>query len=87
MKSVLLADSNTTVEPITDSAAYECALKAVEPLLNAEPNTPDYDRAMAMVAAIEDYESALYDLPKPSQGALEEFRRDQRGDAIHAAAA
>ena len=45
------------VPTIHTEAEYEAALAQVDPLMDAEPGTPDGDRLHALVTSIEAYEA------------------------------
>ena len=45
------------IKPLRTDADYRAALKEVEGLMNAEPDTPDSDQLNVMVTLIEAYEA------------------------------
>lgn len=55
------------IKPLRTDADYRAALKEVEGLMNAEPDTPDSDQLNVMVTLIEAYEARHFpmDLSDP----------------------
>lgn len=67
------------IRPIKTKADYRAALKAVEALMAAEPDTPEGERLDVLVTLIEAYENKHYrfDLPDPVEAI--KFRMEQKG--------
>jgi HTH-type transcriptional regulator / antitoxin HigA len=55
------------IRPIRTEADYQNALKEVERLFDAAPNTPEFDRLDILSTLVEAYEQLVYpiDLPDP----------------------
>lgn len=67
------------IRPIKTKADYRAALKEVEALMAAEPNSPEGERLDVLVTLIEAYENKHYrfDLPDPVEAI--KFRMEQKG--------
>jgi HTH-type transcriptional regulator / antitoxin HigA len=67
------------LKPIKTNADYEAALKEIERLFEAEPNTPDGDRLDVLVTLVEAYEEQFYpiSLPDPIEAIL--YHMESRG--------
>lgn len=65
------------IKPIRTDADYRAALKEVEKLMNADPDTPDGDKLDVMVTLIEAYEARHFpmDLPDPVEAIKFEMER------------
>ncbi len=65
------------IRPIRDNADYEEALREVELLWSAEPNSPEGDRLEVLSILIEHYEDETFpfDLPEPVEAI--QFRMEQ----------
>lgn len=74
------ADMN--IKPIKTDTDYRVALKEVESLMMAEPNTPEGEKLDILVMLIEAYERKHYpfDLPDPIEAI--KFEMDQKGLTI-----
>jgi HTH-type transcriptional regulator/antitoxin HigA len=53
------------IKPIRTQADYEMALKEVDALFNARPNTPESDRLDVLVILIEAYAAEHFPIPIP----------------------
>jgi HTH-type transcriptional regulator / antitoxin HigA len=53
------------IKPIKSEADYEAALREIEELFEAEPNTPAGDRLEVLSTLVEAYEEAHYPIPPP----------------------
>lgn len=53
------------IKPIKSEADYNTALKEIENLFAAKPNTPDGDRLDVLTALVEAYEDKHYSIPAP----------------------
>ena len=66
------------IKPIKTKADYRAALKEVEALMAAEPDTPEGERLDVLVTLVEAYENKHYrfDLPDPVEAI--KFRMEQK---------
>jgi len=66
------------IKPIKTKADYRAALKEVEALMTAEPDTPEGERLDVLVTLVEAYENKHYrfDLPDPVEAI--KFRMEQK---------
>ena len=53
------------IKPIRTEADYERALKEIEKLFEAEPDTPEGDRLEVLSTLVEAYEEEHYHIPAP----------------------
>lgn len=60
-------------------AKYDAVLKEIWRLWDAEPNTPEGDRIMALVTLVEAYESKHYPIPLPDPIEAIEYNMESRG--------
>lgn len=67
------------IRPIRTKADHRWALKEVERLWDAEPGTPDGDRADILVTLIEAYEEKHFPIAHPDPIAAIEFILEQKG--------
>src|SRR6202008_4699003 len=67
------------IRPIRTKADYRTALKEVERLWDADPNTPEGDRVDVLVTLIEAYEAKHYPIPAPDPIAAIEFMMEKKG--------
>lgn len=67
------------LHPIRTEADYQAALKEIESLFNAPPNTPEYDRLDLLSTLVEAYEKVHYPIeaPDPIEAIL--YYMDTRG--------
>lgn len=67
------------IKPIRTEADYKAALKEIEGLMTAEPESPEGDKLDVLVTLVEAYERKHYpmDLPDPVEAI--KFAMDQRG--------
>ncbi len=65
------------IKPIKTKTAYRAALKEIESLMTARPNTPEGDRLDVLVTLVEAYERKHFpmDLPDPVEAI--KFRMEQ----------
>jgi HTH-type transcriptional regulator/antitoxin HigA len=54
------------IKPIKTKSDYQAALKEIEKLLDAKPNTPQSDRLEVLTILVEDYEDKHYNIPLPN---------------------
>jgi HTH-type transcriptional regulator/antitoxin HigA len=67
------------IRPIRTEADYRAALAEVERLWEAEPGTPEGDRAEVLATLIEAYEAKHYPIPAPDPIAAILFMMEQKG--------
>ncbi len=67
------------INPIRTESDYQAALKEVETLFDALPNTPEYDRLDLLSTLVESYEKVHYPIeaPDPIEAIL--YYMDTRG--------
>jgi HTH-type transcriptional regulator / antitoxin HigA len=53
------------IQPIRNEADYQAALKEIENLIEAQPDTPEGDRLDVLVALVEAYEASHFPIPEP----------------------
>jgi HTH-type transcriptional regulator/antitoxin HigA len=53
------------IKPIKNEADYQSALKEIERLFDAAPDTPDGDRLEVLTTLVEVYEEKRYNIPMP----------------------
>ena len=70
------------IKPIKTKADYRAALKTIESLMTAKPNTPEGERLDVLVTLVEAYERKHYpmDLPDPVEAI--KFAIEQRGLSV-----
>lgn len=68
-----------TIKPIKSARGHQKALKEIEKLWNAKPNTPAGDRLDVLVTLVEAYERVHYDIVPPDPVEAIKFRMDQLG--------
>ena len=67
------------IKPIKTDADYHAALKEVESLMLATPDTAEGDRLNVMVTLIEAYETRHFPLDPPDPVAAIKFEMERRG--------
>ncbi len=67
------------IKAIRTEEDYRVALKEIEELFDAEPNTPGGDRLEALVTLVEAYEAQHYAIPLPDPIAAMEYYLESRG--------
>lgn len=67
----------TVNKPITTEQEYESALKELEPIFEADPNTPDGQKAELLSILIEAYEDKHYPIPASDPIEAIKFRMEQ----------
>lgn len=67
------------IKPIKTKADYRAALKEIEALMGAQPDTPEGEHLDVLVTLVEAYENKHYrlDLPDPIEAI--KFRMEQKG--------
>jgi HTH-type transcriptional regulator/antitoxin HigA len=66
-----------TIKPIKTERDYQNALKEIEKLWNAKPNTPMGDRLDVLVTLVEAYEQKHYKIEPPDPIDAIKFRMEQ----------
>ncbi len=67
------------IRPIRTKADHRAALKEAERFWDAEPGTPEGDRADVLVTLIEAYEAEHFPIAPPDPIAAVEFMMEQKG--------
>ena len=67
------------IKPIKTKVDYHTALKEVEALMTAEPNTPEGDKLDVLVTLIEAYEREHFPLDLPDPVEAIKFEMEQKG--------
>lgn len=67
------------IKPIKTKIDYHTALKEVEALMTAEPNTPEGDKLDVLVTLIEAYERKHFPLDLPDPVEAIKFEMEQKG--------
>ena len=68
-----------TIKPIKTERDYQNALKQIEKLWDAKPNTPKGDRLEVLVTLVEAYEQKHYKTEPPDAIEAIKFRMEQLG--------
>ena len=68
-----------TIKPIKTERDYQTALKEIERLWDAKPNTPRGDRLDILVTLVEAYEQKHYKIEAPDPVEAIKFRMEQLG--------
>ena len=67
------------IKPIKTDADYRTALKEVQTLMTAEPNTPEGEKLDVLVTLIEAYEHKHFPLDLPDPVEAIKFEMEQKG--------
>jgi len=67
------------IRPIKTEADYQVALKEIEHLLNAAPDTPAGDRLEVLTTLVEAYEDKHYEIPLPDPIEAIKYHIESRG--------
>jgi HTH-type transcriptional regulator / antitoxin HigA len=67
------------IKPIKTDTDYRAALKEVEALMTAEPNTPEGDKLDILVTLVESYEREHFPLDLPDPVEAIKFEMEQKG--------
>lgn len=70
---------NMDIRPLKTKADYKAALKEVETLMQAKPNTPAGDRLDVLVTLVEAYEARHYPMELPDPVDAIKFTMEQKG--------
>lgn len=67
------------ITPIRTEKDYTLALKRIDALMDAEPNTKEFDELDILVTLVEAYEEKHYKIDAPDPIAAIKFRMEQEG--------
>ncbi len=67
------------LRPIKTETNYQTALKEIENLFNATPNTPEGDRLEILATLVDSYEDARYNIPAPDPIEAIHYHLESRG--------
>jgi HTH-type transcriptional regulator/antitoxin HigA len=67
------------IRPIKTEADYQAALKEIERLFDAAPNTPEGDRLEVLTTLVEAYEEQKYHIPSPDPVEAILYHLESRG--------
>lgn len=67
------------IRPIKTDADYQAALKEIEALFDATPNTPDGDRLEVWTTLVEAHEELRYSIPSPDPVEAIVYHMESRG--------
>jgi HTH-type transcriptional regulator / antitoxin HigA len=67
------------IRPIKSEEDYRATLREIEPLMRADPNTPEGERLAVLVTLVEAYERKNFPLDLPDPVEAIKFAMDQRG--------
>lgn len=67
------------IKPIRTKADYRAALKEIETLMSARPDTPEGERLDVLVTLVEAYEKKHYPMELPDAVEAIKFRMEQSG--------
>jgi len=70
------------IKPVKTKAAYRAALKEIESLMTARPNSPEGERLDVMVTLVEAYERKHFPMDLPDPVAAITFVMEQRGLSV-----
>ncbi|QKF72757.1 putative toxin-antitoxin system antitoxin component [Aliarcobacter faecis] len=65
------------IKPIRNEADYEATLKRIDELMEAVPNTQEFDELEVLVTLVESYEEKHYYIEAPDPIAAIKFRMEQ----------
>lgn len=66
------------MKPITSHDAHQAALKRIETLWDAEPQTPEGDELEALITAVNDFEDRHYPIDAPTLNKGFEVQRNRK---------
>ena len=67
------------IKPVKTKKDYSSALKEIQNLWNASPNTPEGDNLEILITLVEAYEAKHYPIDPPDPVEAIKFRMDQMG--------
>ncbi|KHG41551.1 MAG: transcriptional regulator [Aphanizomenon flos-aquae KM1D3_PB] len=70
------------LKPIRTEADYQQALKEIEQIFEAEPNTPEYEKLDILTTLVEVYEQQNYPIEPPSSIAAILYYLESRNQGI-----
>lgn len=70
------------IKPVKTKAAYRAALKEIESLMTARPNSPEGERLDMLVTLVEAYERKHFPMDLPDPVAAITFVMEQRGLSV-----
>lgn len=73
------ATASVTVRPVRTEADYEAALREIDALMDAAPDTPEGDRLDVLVALVQAYEARRHPVAPPDPVDAIRFRMEQGG--------
>jgi HTH-type transcriptional regulator/antitoxin HigA len=68
-----------TIKPIRNEQDYEATLDRIEELMEAIPNTPEFDELDILTTLVEAYEEKYYSINLPNAIDAIKFRMEQAG--------
>lgn len=75
----MLKITRMDIKPIKTDADYRAALKEIETLMMAEPDTPEGEKLDVLVTLVEAYERKHYPLDLPDPVEAIKFEMEQKG--------
>jgi HTH-type transcriptional regulator / antitoxin HigA len=75
----MLRKFNMNIRPVKTKKDYEAALKRIDQLFNAKPNTPSGDELEILVTLVEVYENKKFNIAPPDPVEAIKFRMEQLG--------
>jgi len=75
----MLEVNKMDIKPIKTDADYRAALKEIETLMMAEPDTPEGEKLDVLVTLVEAYERKHYPLALPDPVEAIKFEMEQKG--------
>jgi HTH-type transcriptional regulator/antitoxin HigA len=76
---LIVGGTTMDIKPIKTDADYRAALKEVENLMMADPDTPDGEKLDVMVTLIEAYEAKHFPMELPDPVAAIKFEMERKG--------
>lgn len=71
--------NTTTIKPIRNEQDYQATLARIEQLMEAMPNTPEFDELDILTTLVEAYEEKYYPIALPNPIDAIKFRMEQLG--------
>lgn len=78
-RALMLEVNKMDIKPIKTDADYRAALKEIETLMMAEPDTPEGEKLDVLVTLVEAYERKHYPLALPDPVEAIKFEMEQKG--------
>jgi HTH-type transcriptional regulator / antitoxin HigA len=76
---MIMKSSTMSIKPIKSERDYRRALKEIDQLMDAKPNTPQGDALDVLVTLVEKWEEEHHAIEAPNPVAALEFVMEQRG--------